>query len=668
MKKQILLGLLAVGMLAACSNDDSLNENKASKYGLIEGEPAYLSLGIAMPGDPQTRANEDWADGADAEYKVNKGTLVLFKGTNEADATLLKEYVLPTATFTLDGTATDQITSTSNKFVQEIDAPNLTGAEKLYAYVILNDGNATGIDYTAGQTFAAFSQQVLVAIGIANEATGYGAMNATNGLVMTSVPVSDAKGGDVASTGNVTTLTEIQATAVYKTKAEAEASSADVACIYVERAAVKVDVTFPTTIVDPANNTLKAELVGWCLGNVNNSASGYYNTRQFDSNWMALTNPANTNGNTKYRFVCLSSLNPSLPTGATHDTRFRTYFGYDVNYDATATDLNKTKAVAYVDATNPGDYTLASGDAVFTYENTFDEDNQYFGNTTYVSLLVKLNGGATFYTLEGEDNTAYTTDALLKTKLGANMMAQLSPSMPTITSTIDAKIAAALSDAGSALRTTAGCAETDVIAYTIVPVVTLGTTTDHIKAYTVALDFGTVTVNGSDATPAQITAINALIYDGTTTVADKLAAATTGKKLETVTEYTNGLTYYATRIAHFGDNETPWSAPAESYNDYDKIYPAGGTSLHVSPETPVNYGTNRANAWLGRWGIVRNNWYSLAISNITGIGDAAPLDYSGTATGTPGGTPDDNPEPKYYIAAHIHILPWVKRAQNVILK
>ena len=114
MKKQILLGLLAVGMLAACSNDDSLNENKASKYGLIEGEPAYLSLGIAMPGDPQTRANEDWADGAEAEYKVNKGTLVLFKGTNEADATLLKEYVLPTATFTLDGTATDQITSTSN--------------------------------------------------------------------------------------------------------------------------------------------------------------------------------------------------------------------------------------------------------------------------------------------------------------------------------------------------------------------------------------------------------------------------------------------------------------------------------------------------------------------------------------------------------------------------
>lgn len=90
-----------------------------------------------------------------------------------------------------------------------------------------------------------------------------------------------------------------------------------------------------------------------------------------------------------------------------------------------------------------------------------------------------------------------------------------------------------------------------------------------------------------------------------------------------------------------------------------------GQSLH---ETPINYGTSRAAAWLGRWGIVRNNWYKITIDEIKGLGSPVPEDFTGTADGTPGGTPDDNPKPKYYIAAHVHILPWAVRKQSVDLK
>lgn len=660
MKKQILLGLLAVGMLAACSNDDSLNENKGNQYGLIEGESAFLSLGIAMPSDPQTRANDDFNDGVAAEYEVKHGTLVLFKGTSESDAKLFKQYVIPTTTFTVDGTTTDQITSSSAKFVQEIDAPYLTSAEKLFAYVILNDENVTGISYTTGQTFETFSKQVLKAIGIANEANGYGTIG-SKGLVMTSVPVSTTAGGSAASTGPVTTLTEIDATAVYDTKAKAEAATADVACIYVERAAVKVDVTFNSTVDDPTTDAtgVYATLTGWALGNVNNggtSGSGYYNTRQFDNSWLGLTNKVSgaAVSTTAYRFVCANQLTPTLPGTTGHKTGYRTYFGYDVNYNGNTGLIEGEIAAA--------SHTLASGATVYTYENTFDENSQLFGNTTYVSFALKLNGGNTFYTLAGAENTAYTTSTLLETKLGENMMTQLSADMPTVLSKIDAAITADL----ALTAPTLGTGVTSVT-YNIVPAITLGTKgTDAKLPYTAALDFANVKVDGSDATATQITALKALIYEGSTKISDKLAALAAGITKDVVTEYTGGVTYYATRIAHFGDNETKWSTGPESYNKYDEIYPTNGQSKNEA--TSKDYGVSRKAAWLGRWGIVRNNWYSLTVTNVVGIGDALPVDYSGTATGTPGGTPDDNPDPKYYVAAHIHILPWVKRAQDVILK
>jgi hypothetical protein len=88
------------------------------------------------------------------------------------------------------------------------------------------------------------------------------------------------------------------------------------------------------------------------------------------------------------------------------------------------------------------------------------------------------------------------------------------------------------------------------------------------------------------------------------------------------------------------------------------VYPEDGKAL-FSPK--VEYGTSRASAWLGRWGIVRNNWYKLTIDEIKGLGTPVPEDFNGDA----GNTPDDNPKPKYYIAAHVHILPWAVRKQSV---
>ena len=667
MKKQLLLGLLAVGMLAACSNEESLDESKTGQYHMVPGQSAFLSLGIAMPsGDFQTtRANDNFNDGETAEYNVYSGKLVLFKGANEATATLFKAYDIPVAdlveqdkqNFPMEGT-TAQITSTSKKYVQEIEAPNLGAADALYAYVILNqDGNATDIDLSEGQKFSDFSKKVLKAIGIKNEAKGYGE-ESEKGLVMTSVPYSTTAGGTKDASAEsgyaVKTLTKIDANAVYETKAEAESESANVACLYVERAAVKVEVVFNAATIN--GTELSATLEGWCLGNTNyggNDGSGYYNTRQVDAKWASLNNPKNATAATKYRFICDS---PFFASG--HEMGYRTYFGQDVNYDG-KTGLINAQVL-------DGDHTLANNKFTYTYENTFNENCQIYANTTYVSFKTKLNGGSTFWTVKGEDNTAITDENTLKAKLANNIDNQISA-----TSTAFNKIQAAINadlalGEGVSKLMTAGLAAGQELQFTLGQVVTLGTkNTDAIVPYTSKVAFKSITVSGSPAGDDIKTALNGLIYEGTTTIGTALAADLTGYTPDVVTEYTNGITYYATRIAHFGNSETPWSTGAESYNQYDKIYPMDGQSVN---ETSVNYGTDRANAWLGRWGIVRNNWYVLNVTSITGIGDAVPVDYSGTGTGTPGGTPDDNPEPKYYIAAHIHIVPWVKRTQDVILK
>ena len=655
MKKQILFGLLAVGMLAACSNDDSLSENGNSVLDIAEGQPAFINVAIAMPSEPQSRANDDFNDGDATEYAVKSGKLVLFKGASESAATLISSYdINPMVAFSDD---TDpQVTQSSKPYVQEITSPSLGSTDKLYAYVILNNvDNATNLTFAPGTTFANFSQTVLKAIGIKDaEATGFGSTISDGGLVMTSVPLSTAAGGNSdPSTGTIQTLTEIDKKYIYKTKEDAEKST-NSACIFVERAAAKVTVTFTPTTVD--GSTMKAALVGWSLGNVNSSATGYYNTRQVLTDWSAYKNEQNSVSTTKYRFVSANALAPTVPASQAHQSDlYRTYFGKDVNYTSTATLANYKIAA--------DKYGFASGSSAFTYENTFDADNQFFGNTTFVGFKVKLNDGATFYKIGAQ---IYATQSDVETQLGKMALDADASTINGLTAAFEAAIATDLGDASSTIiAADASVTPSSTITYKLTPVAALDATTPinattGVLNYAVTLSITDIKVNGAAASTAVKTALEA--FSTYTAITGYTLADT--KKEAAAYGYADGYAYYAVRIAHFGDFETPWSAPNSAYNDYKKIYPTSGASLH---DTPIVYGTTRAAAWLGRWGVVRNNWYQITADKIVGIGSPVPVDYSGTTAGTPGGTPDDNPE-VYYIAAHIHILPWVIREQHEDLK
>lgn len=97
--------------------------------------------------------------------------------------------------------------------------------------------------------------------------------------------------------------------------------------------------------------------------------------------------------------------------------------------------------------------------------------------------------------------------------------------------------------------------------------------------------------------------------------------------------YEKGESYYIARIKHFGDDLTPW----KEGND--------------------TYGENNLN-WLGRYGVLRNNWYDLTIEKISGPG------YPDVPEVKPD-TPDD--EDTKYINVSVKILDWAKRSQSVDL-
>lgn len=106
------------------------------------------------------------------------------------------------------------------------------------------------------------------------------------------------------------------------------------------------------------------------------------------------------------------------------------------------------------------------------------------------------------------------------------------------------------------------------------------------------------------------------------------------------TRYNNGTAYYTVPIKHFGDELTPWSA-------------TGKTEAYPSTDT------NRIGNYLGRYGVLRNNWYDLNITAVKALGSAVPDHVTNDPTW------DD--DIANYLSVKINVLSWAKRTQGVVL-
>ena len=130
-------------------------------------------------------------------------------------------------------------------------------------------------------------------------------------------------------------------------------------------------------------------------------------------------------------------------------------------------------------------------------------------------------------------------------------------------------------------------------------------------------------IGGAALTDEQVDKINAKLGFKKATSTDAAVGLST---------YESGVSYYVARVKHFNEL-TPW-------NPGDKTYDG-----------------NNAN-WLGRYGVLRNNWYELSVSSVSGPG------YPDVPKVNPTVPDDENDQ---YINVEVKILSWAMRKQVIDL-
>lgn len=615
MKKLLMLAaVFAAGFaVMSCSSD---NDNVAVNTGQVENAGnKFIAIGINLPqaaasatraGATDNNGQVTYSDGLATEYAIKNATLIIFSdATNEDDATFVGAYNINTSPWT--GGASNNVTEYSTKVVKLVSSEVVAGYR---AMVVLNHNNiltvsgdnglsVNGTALTTSSKFADFRKS------LTNSITTLDASEMTSaGIFMANAPLSTGSGSTASLiTGATNTLTVISNGAIYKSEEEAQAGTV-YDQVFVERGVAKVTMesgngTMTNSKVE--STALTWEVSGWIL---DNTAPTTYLIRSTDGDatFRALKSNATTPATAGvYRYIG----NTQVYDGANAASGFwRTYFAQSVGYDKWAASETYT-----LNTYSLGDFsnTFGENNPKYCYENTFDVDHQNVKNTTLVQLAITAkNAGSAvdLYTLSGQKSTVYTADLLTqKIKEAAYYVLAGDGVLGTITTS-------------------------DIT-------VTLPTTS-------VA---GTVGLDPSDATMIKVVPDNTKVATGynETSFYTNLSAA-----LGEIACYKGGVSYYSIRIKHFGDNLTPWNT-----DEY-----GSGTAPGSSAIYPDNSG-NRNSDYLGRYGVLRNNWYAISVSSVRSLGDATPH------TGDWPDTPDD--EMDNYLAFRINVLNWAKRTQAVDL-
>ncbi len=635
MKKLYFIPAALLGLaMAGCSSDD-LAEGAGGPQWNSEGN-GYVSLSLNLPTQAATGMRQDnpWKndqfnDGEPSEYAVKDATLLIFKGASESAATFQAAYSLPVAGSEFQNPGTDQVTSTV-QLTQKINSISATGSDKLYALVVLNQNKVftVGKDFptltfgtteynsTSNLTLANLMTMVITPTGAS---TGVNASDAftNNGILMMNAPLATAPGA-ASYSGTVNTLVEIT-NGIYTTEREAQENPA--ANIYVERAVAKVSVTAtkasgtltdkPTTVNGGQTEVAAWSINGWMLNNTNTASyfAHNYPTAATDKAWWQYN--ANSSG---YRFIGTTKVGEKAD--GTTPAGYRIYWGIDPNYDGAA-GSNGKPALTAIKAADWKANKLGIDNYDYCFENTFTTAFMNQDQTTQAVVAVQFNGGKDFWTLNGSTSTIYInqTDidnfvklAFYNTQAVKDCIEKNLESGQTFNPATDLIVTYDKGSASTGTNPQAG-------KWTVTKV-----EIDSKKA---------TTLFGADGVPEE------LKENGSA----NRAGLDNAEALQ-IECYDNGLAYYPVSIKHFGDVYTPWSAPTTG--DLNTSYP--------------NTDGQAANKWLGRYGVLRNNWYQIDVENVTNIG------YSDV----PVVRDPDDPVARY-ISVKINILSWAVRKQSVIL-
>lgn len=283
-------------------------------------------------------------------------------------------------------------------------------------------------------------------------------------------------------------------------------------------------------------------------------------------------------------------------------TNSRVYWGKDPNYNLD--HLNKTDKEAerqgefnFINATSGIKKTFT--ESAYCLENTFNLANMYQGQTTRVifkaTYTPKDDAGNP---LAEQDGTFYTI---------GNMTNILNE---------------------AALKTAVNTAATSVLPGCTVDYTNLKTEGSHVITLADIKDStGKTLVADKDYSGKTGTQIVKEINDKL----GLIDGAGHAEAMVGINTYAQGVTYYIARVKHFG-SLTPWNS-GESYETDNVKY-------------------------LGRYGMLRNNWYDLTVGNVYGPG------YPGVPPVDPTQPDDENEK---YLSVSVKILSWAKRSDTVDL-
>lgn len=608
MKKIYLpLALAATLALGACSSDNVVDNGGSSPIDLSKG--GFVKMSLNLPTDNNRGSRAELNDGLASEYGIKNAYLVLFEGGDDENAAMIKgAYALSNSDFEAVGDTPNHVTLTKRiAFANDTKKPS-DSSKHIYALVVLNnnglftvdgnqlkfDTNVTTGDYATTANFANFSK--VIASTSTDGKTPFAANVATNGIFMTNAPLCTKHGGnaDPGTDAKIKTLADVTDN-IYTT--EAEAKSKPAAEIYVERAVAKVTVQQGTEGKLEVNKNISYKLYNWAVDNTNKKS---YIVRQYDKSWNSInSNKVTAADASKFRFVWSSPVNPN----ATESNKlYRTAFAQDPEYKTTTADADNYNRIA-----SNASMSTAFGNSTefgnehpqYCNENTFQVTAQNQDQTTRVVLGVKMSAPGTttydadLYTVNDNKEVVYTKATL------AERLKNILLNEPTVKTWADAHTNVSLDitfNEDEAGKTT-------------------------IKEATLK---GKTAPGAADET-----------FTGTFTT-------NFDKALPNIVRYKGGVAYYAVRIKHFGDTDTPWNVEGQGVT-------AGGNS---------NIYHTGSNDWfLGRYGVVRNNWYDISVNSIQTLGDAT----------IPAFTNDPDDVLKNYISVSINVLSWSKHTQGADL-
>lgn len=598
MKIKHFFGLAVIAaMTASCSSNEDLG-TAGPGIGTNEAGVSYASITIDLPTTSGTRSteNDQFDGGTPSEYAVNDATLVIFEKGKESS-------------------------ENNFKFVEAVPLGNLEPWKKdtenngiTTEATITAKLNSAKVDKVGGNYYA------LVILN--NEATTGNKVTAPTDTTETygtwnvaakvNVPnlLDNKKGFYMANAPQFTTAgveptTLVAIKGIYRTKEEAQSNAATT--IHVERGLAKVTVGSNSTsnyfAIGGANATGtkysgdKVQITKWALDVTNKKSFPVHVTSGLNDKTTGYPDIWKNEAATTGKAATKRFVS-QLPA---EDAFKRVYWGIDPNYSMDLSDFTKCNAqftLAEADvskvAWNDGS---GSDKPLYCLENTFDINNMKQGQTTRVLL-----------------KATYTPSAVEKETDKTFFMIGKSSDIWTVTTLADQITAKAVE--------VLGVAKTEI---------NVDLEADNLNEAGTRL----LTVNNVKIKDSSTASFKAVPQDKIDKINAKLGlkAATTTDSIVGIATYKNGESYYIARIKHFGDDLTPWK------------------------EGDATYDGNNLN-WLGRYGVLRNNWYDLTINKISGPG------YPDVPKVKPGDADDEDTK---YISVSVKILSWAKRSQSVDL-